>query len=130
MTRGPTSMTPRFARANTADTEIVATFVAQRTMGTSWRLGVDITEHTALVTADAFAHVHNPVFTAISITAAGIALMVPNMVAVMLAIAPEIQVSVVEEPHLSATHGDISRDYASLVAGSFQASDRPVGRMS
>lgn len=88
---------------------IAATLATQLDMGTSWRIGVDEAERTDLVTTGAFAMVRNPIFTAMAITGAGLALMTPNVVAVAgfatLLVALQLQVRVVEEPYLFRTHG-------------------------
>ncbi|MFP5488571.1 MAG: methyltransferase family protein [Acidimicrobiia bacterium] len=88
---------------------ILATVAAQWQMGESWRIGVDPTERTGLVTEGIFAHVRNPIFTAMLIAAVGFALMVGNWVAVAglaaLVTALEVQVRAVEEPYLARTHG-------------------------
>jgi protein-S-isoprenylcysteine O-methyltransferase Ste14 len=93
------------------------TFATQTAMGTSWRVGVAEDDHTALVTTGPFAHVRNPIFTAMALTGLGLVLMVPNLVAlvglVMLALALQLQVRVVEEPYLRREHGRIYEDYAS-----------------
>lgn len=95
---------------------IVATTAAQLDMGSSWRVGVDPGEHTDLVTTGIFARVRNPIFTAMVITAAGLALVVANIVAVAglaaLIIALHIQVRAVEEPYLRERHGDAYSTYA------------------
>ncbi|WP_245641238.1 methyltransferase family protein [Streptomyces megasporus] len=57
------------------------TLAAQTTMGASWRVGVDAGERTTLVTTGLFAQVRNPVFTGMAVAAVGLALMVPNPVA-------------------------------------------------
>jgi protein-S-isoprenylcysteine O-methyltransferase Ste14 len=46
-------------------------------MGESWRVGVNETEHTELVTTGPFGLVRNPIFTAVLTTGAGIALVLP-----------------------------------------------------
>ncbi|WP_148575349.1 methyltransferase family protein [Nocardioides caldifontis] len=88
---------------------LAGTFITQLDMGTSWRIGVDDAEKTELVTGGAFAVVRNPIFTAMAATGAGLALMVPNVVAVggfvLLLVALQLQVRVVEEPYLRLTHG-------------------------
>ena len=88
---------------------MAATFLAQLDMGTNWRIGVDHREATDLVTTGAFGWVRNPIFTAMAATGAGLALMVPNIVAagalVLLLVALQLQVRVVEEPYLRAVHG-------------------------
>lgn len=101
---------------------VVGTLVAQRAMGASWRVGVDQEERTALVSGGPFARVRNPIFTAMAVTGLGLALMVPNVLAVAalaaLVIAVELQVRVVEEPYLRATHGPVYDAYAAR-AGRF-----------
>ena len=80
------------------------TFAAQAAMGTSWRIGVDPTERTALVTHGPFRHVRNPIFTGMITAATGLALLAPNTITVIAAallfVAVEIQVRSVEEPYL------------------------------
>ena len=105
-----------FAGAGMALFGMVGTVMSQLAMGASWRVGVDASERTSLVVDGPFAFVRNPVFTAMLVTGAGIALMVPNLVAVLgwvaLLVAVEIQVRVVEEPYLELAHGDGYRGYA------------------
>lgn len=88
---------------------IALTLAAQLRMGSEWRIGVDVEERTRLVTDGLFALVRNPIFTAMSVTALGLTLMVPNLVAiaglVALVVALQLQVRVVEEPYLRALHG-------------------------
>jgi protein-S-isoprenylcysteine O-methyltransferase Ste14 len=51
-------------------------------LGTSWRVGVDLREHTSLITTGVFAVTRNPIFTAMTATSLGIALMAPNVMSV------------------------------------------------
>lgn len=99
-----------------------ATFVTQLDMGVSWRIGVDATETTELVTTGSFRWVRNPIFTAMAATGLGLTLMVANVVSltglVMLVVALQLQVRVVEEPYLRTTHGSAYAIYAST-AGRF-----------
>jgi protein-S-isoprenylcysteine O-methyltransferase Ste14 len=89
---------------------IAATFATQTEMGPNWRIGVDDAERTDLVTSGPFRLVRNPIFTAMAVTGLGLALMVPNAIAltgfVLLLIALQLQVRVVEEPYLRRTHDD------------------------
>lgn len=98
------------------------TLVAQQAMGRSWRVGVDHDEATELVETGLFSYVRNPVFTAVIITAIGLALIAPNPVAisapVILIVAIQLQVRAVEEPYLVVTHGDTYLAYA-RTAGRF-----------
>jgi protein-S-isoprenylcysteine O-methyltransferase Ste14 len=87
-------------------------------MGTAWRVGVLSEERTVLVTSGAFRYVRNPFFTATLVTAAGLALLTPNLVAAaavaILAAAIEIQVRQVEEPHLRQVHGEAYERYTAV----------------
>ncbi len=98
---------------------IAATYMAQLGMGSEWRIGVDRDEVTGLVTSGVFSLVRNPIFTAMMFTAVGFATMVPNLIAfaavICLVVAIELQVRLVEEPHLLRIHGDTYRDYTATV---------------
>ena len=95
---------------------IVGTLVAQLAMGASWRIGVDRTARTTLVSAGPFRFVRNPIFTWMTVASAGLALMTPNVLALAsfaaLVVALEIQVRAVEEPYLLRVHGEAYRRYA------------------
>ncbi|BBZ13182.1 methyltransferase family protein [Mycobacterium branderi] len=92
---------------------------AQIDMGDSWRIGVDDSETTALVSTGVFGRVRNPTYTAMLAFAAGIALVAPNFVAIvgfaLLVAAIELQVRRVEEPYLLSKHGDACRAYTASV---------------
>lgn len=98
---------------------IAATIYAQLDMGDSWRIGVDPNETTTLVRRGVFGWVRNPIFTAMVVFGLGIALVTPNVVALvgfaLLVVTIELQVRVVEEPHLLTVHGDAYRDYLANV---------------
>jgi protein-S-isoprenylcysteine O-methyltransferase Ste14 len=95
------------------------TFYAQVAMGASWRIGVDPGERTQLVTSGPFALVRNPIFAAMLPTGLGLTLLVPSWVAIAglggLVAALELQVRVVEEPHLLRAHGETYAAYAARV---------------
>lgn len=99
-----------------ASAGVAATFLTQLDMGDNWRIGVDASERTDLVTTGAFALVRNPIFTAMALTGIGLALMVPNVVALtgaaLLLVALQLQVRVVEEPYLHKAHGSTYAGYA------------------
>ena len=99
-----------------------------------WRLGVPWPVRTAGVGAvvgrgAAFRYAHNPVFTAMMLTAAGLTLMVPNLMSitglVASVVAIQLQVRVVEEPYLQGLHGPTYSTYAATV-GRFLAR---IGRL-
>lgn len=88
---------------------------AQTAMGASWRVGVDSTERTELVTKGLFSLVRNPIYAALVAMAAGEALIVGTVVALIavpaIAAAVGLQVRLVEEPYLRAAHGNAYVDY-------------------
>lgn len=94
----------------------LATFGVQLAMSRSWRIGVDPSERTELVTSGPFAVVRNPIFSVMMIASVGLLLACPTPLAiaspVLLAIALELQVRVVEEPYLSRVHGEAYAAYA------------------
>lgn len=95
---------------------IGAILIAQAAMGASWRADVDPDMSTDLVTTGPFRWVRNPIFTSTAITFVGLALMVPNALAVVMVLVSlaslQLQVRLVEEPHLRRTHGDAYARYA------------------
>jgi protein-S-isoprenylcysteine O-methyltransferase Ste14 len=98
---------------------LVAVVVAQAAMGRSWRVGVDPAERTALVTEGPFGLVRNPIYTAMLISATGLALVVPSVVSfaalALLLLSLELQTRVVEEPYLLTTHPQHYGAYAGRV---------------
>jgi protein-S-isoprenylcysteine O-methyltransferase Ste14 len=92
------------------------TFWAQLAMGASWRIGIDRSERTDLVTAGPFATVRNPIFSTMALTAVGLTLMAPTVVGLtalaVLVVALELQVRAVEEPYLRTLHGAAFDAYA------------------
>jgi protein-S-isoprenylcysteine O-methyltransferase Ste14 len=98
---------------------VLLTFGAQLAMGDAWRIGVDPEERTDLVTGGPFGLVRNPIYCAMIPTVLGLALMVPNILAIAsfltLVTALELQVRLVEEPYLLRVHGKAYADYAARV---------------
>ena len=98
---------------------IVGTFVTQFAMGDSWRIGLDETERTTLVTGGPFGVTRNPIYSSMVVFAAGLALMVPNPVAVAglaaAVLGVELQVRLAEEPYLRRVHGAAYERYAERV---------------
>jgi protein-S-isoprenylcysteine O-methyltransferase Ste14 len=92
---------------------------SQQMMGRSWRVGVDESERTQLVTAGPFQLVRNPIFTAMIVAQLGIALIVPSVVALvgvaLLVASLEAQTRLVEEPYLLRKHGRVYAEYAARV---------------
>jgi protein-S-isoprenylcysteine O-methyltransferase Ste14 len=95
---------------------VAGTLYAQFAMGASWRVGVDASERTVLVTSGPFAAVRNPIYTSMIVAVVGLALLVPNLAAVaavaVVIVALEIHVRAVEEPYLVRSHGAPYTAYA------------------
>jgi protein-S-isoprenylcysteine O-methyltransferase Ste14 len=87
---------------------MAGTLWAQVAMGTDWRIGMDHETPTNLVTDGPFRWVRNPIYTAMVVFVAGIALALPSLLtaALVVATAAEVQLQVrrVEEPFLAARH--------------------------
>jgi len=98
---------------------IVGSVFSQAAMGSSWRADVGPAARTELVTSGPFRWVRNPIFTASAMVALGVALMVPNLLALpmltMIVATYQIQVRLVEEPYLRHVHGDAYRAYSERV---------------
>ena len=85
-------------------------------MGRSWRIGVDADESTSLVTHGLFRYARNPIFSFMTIVGFSSFAAAPNRAtaagAAMLAAGVEVQVRLVEEPYLQATHKDTYTTFA------------------
>jgi protein-S-isoprenylcysteine O-methyltransferase Ste14 len=95
---------------------LLGAMVAQAHMGLSWRIGIDETQGTALVTTGLFAHSRNPVFLFMRLGLLGFWLVLPHAATLAVLIAGELLMQVqvrLEEHHLRTSHGD---DYAGYVA--------------
>lgn len=91
------------------------TVLAQFAMGDAWRVGVDPSERTGLVTL----LVRNPIFAAMIPAFMGILLLAPNVLtiaaAILLTVALELHVRLIEEPYLLRVHGEQCAAYAARV---------------
>jgi protein-S-isoprenylcysteine O-methyltransferase Ste14 len=98
---------------------LAGVFVSQEAMAGSWRIGQDASDRTELVTRGPFGVVRNPIFSALVLVQAGIALVVPSVLALaglaLLVLSIELQVRLVEEPHLRRLHGNRYTEYAGRV---------------
>ena len=98
---------------------IIITTVSQLNMGKQWRIGVDETEKTELVTQGIYAYSRNPIYTGVMLFGVGLLLLVPNifMLVFMLLgyISIELHVRYVEEPYLQSLHGETFTAYKKRV---------------
>jgi protein-S-isoprenylcysteine O-methyltransferase Ste14 len=106
-----------------ASLAIAITVIAQFTMGDAWRVGVDSSERTGLVTNGPFAVVRNPIYAAMIPAFGGFVLLSPNVVtitgAALLLVALQLQTRFVEEPYLLTVHGGRYAAYAARVGRFF-----------
>jgi protein-S-isoprenylcysteine O-methyltransferase Ste14 len=98
---------------------LAALLWSQSSMGDSLRIGVDPSERTTLITTGPFRWVRNPIYSAMLVYMAGVALLVPNLASLIafgaVALGLEFHVRRVEEPYLVATHGSSYAGYAARV---------------
>jgi protein-S-isoprenylcysteine O-methyltransferase Ste14 len=113
-----------------ASVGIAITVVAQLAMGDAWRIGVEPSERTGLVTDGPFAVVRNPIYAAMIPAFAGIALLTPNAVtiagAILMLVALELQTRLIEEPYLATAHGEQYASYAARVGRFFPGVGRQM----
>ena len=94
---------------------MAVTVVAQFQMGASWRIGVDESETTDLVTHGLYAWIRNPIYTGIMLFGIGLLVLLPTVYLVPLLVAGylsiDLHVRKIEEPHLRRQHGDAYAQY-------------------
>jgi protein-S-isoprenylcysteine O-methyltransferase Ste14 len=109
-----------------------ATLWSQIAMGDSWRVGVDKSEQTALVSSGPFNLVRNPIFSAMVVASLGFTILVPSVISIVglvaLVVAIELQVRLVEEPYLLRAHGSDYAGYAAAVGRFVPGLGRLSGR--
>lgn len=88
---------------------------SQFQMGKNWRIGVNESEETELVTEGIYSAIRHPIYTGIISFSIGQLLLVPHpamlLAVVALYISIELQVRYVEEPYLQKLHGDAYKQY-------------------
>ena len=94
---------------------VVAMYLAQGHLGSSWRIGIDEGARLELMTGGLYRFCRNPIFLTMLVCVAGFTLMVPTRISLVMlagaAIAIRRQV-VMEERYLTRNHGDAYRRYA------------------
>ena len=89
--------------------------LAQAQMGRAWRIGIDDSARTQLVTDGLFSASRNPVFLGVMLNTFGFLLVLPNAVTLLVLGLNAALISVqirLEESHLETSLGEIYRDYA------------------
>jgi protein-S-isoprenylcysteine O-methyltransferase Ste14 len=83
-------------------------------MDLAWRIGIDETDHTALVRGGLFSLSRNPFFLGLRIQFLGIFLTLPNALTLLALALGEVSIQMevrLEELHLARLHGQAYRDY-------------------
>lgn len=78
-------------------------------MGASWRIGIDTTNKAQLVETGVFGISRNPIFLGIMVTLAGLFLVIPNAITLLIFVLGVILINIqvrLEEEYLKTTHGD------------------------
>ena len=87
-------------------------------MSNSWRVGIDLNTKTELKTQGLFSISRNPVFLGMLITLAGLFLILPNAITMLVLVSStwifQIQIRL-EEEYLSKKHGKSYVDYSKKV---------------
>ncbi|MCY3541433.1 MAG: isoprenylcysteine carboxylmethyltransferase family protein [Gammaproteobacteria bacterium] len=93
----------------------ILTMVSQYQMGESWRIGVDETETTELVTHGMFSYSRNPIYCGMLVVGLGFLVLVPHtftaMCFILAFIGIDLQVRKIEEPHLEKVFGEEYDEY-------------------
>jgi protein-S-isoprenylcysteine O-methyltransferase Ste14 len=90
------------------------TVVAQAQMGESWRIGIDSQRETTLVRRGVFGVSRNPIFLGMIMTLAGLFLVLPTAVTLLILILGFVLIQVqvrLEEEHLTRMHGEGYLEY-------------------
>ncbi len=89
-------------------------------MGESWRIGIDSQSETALVRREVFRVSRNPIFLGMIITLAGLFLVLPIAVTLLMLILGFVLIQIqvrLEEEHLTHMHGEDYLQSSSLAVG-------------
>ncbi|MDC0948587.1 isoprenylcysteine carboxylmethyltransferase family protein [Gammaproteobacteria bacterium] len=95
---------------------IVLTSASQIQMGKSWRIGVDSTEKTDLITHGIYSVIRNPIYSGVMVFGLGQLVLIPHLTMLLFIsigyVAIDLHVRKVEEPYLRELHGKAFTDYA------------------
>lgn len=88
--------------------------IAQMQMGAAWRIGVDTSQKSELVTQGVFRFSRNPIFLGIRLCFFGLFLILPNAFTLLLWVLEDVMVQLqvlLEENYLTETFGAAYQDY-------------------
>ena len=91
------------------------TVISQYQMGAEWRIGVDESEQTELITSGVYSLLRNPINSGAMLFGLGLLLLLPNIYMILSLVigylSVELNVRYVEEPHLLRLHGKAFTNY-------------------
>lgn len=98
---------------------IMVTVFSQYQMGAAWRIGVDESEKTELVTNGIYSCIRNPIYSGVMLFGVGLFMLIPNIYMLLCLsigyLSIEVHVRYVEEPHLHRLHGATYTNYVNHV---------------
>lgn len=101
---------------------LIWVFTAQIQMKNSWRIGIDNTTKTELVTHGLFRYSRNPIFLGMTISLVGFFLVIPTVIALMFLLIGSILMQIqirLEEEYLMKEQGQIYKAYKNRVKRMF-----------
>lgn len=94
---------------------LLLTFISQLQMGKSWRIGVDESEKTSLITHGIYAYIRNPIYSAVLLFSLGLVFLVMHWSSILMMILGyfgiDYLIRKVEEPYLEQLHKDSYLEY-------------------
>ncbi len=97
---------------------LIWTYIAQAHMRESWRVGIDESQKTSLVTQGVFRFSRNPIYLGMMASVLGLALVTPNALTVLLLVIGYVLIQIqvrLEEDFLQKMHGSSYSDYKTSV---------------
>lgn len=95
----------------------IGVLLAQAQMGSSWRIGIDEENATALVTHGIFRFSRNPIFLGMRLNLLGLFLVMPNALTLALWLVGDVAIHAqifLEEAHLRQQHGIAYQQYQAM----------------
>lgn len=94
---------------------LIFAVLSQYQMGRDWRIGVDTSERTDLITHGIYSYMRNPIYSGIFLFCVAITLIIPSTVILIaligVGVSIVLQVQCIEEPYLLQLHGERFSQY-------------------
>ena len=98
---------------------LIWTYIAQAHMRESWRVGIDESQKTSLVTQGVFRYSRNPIYLGMLASVLGLVLVTPNALTILLLVVGYVLIQIqvrLEEDFLMKMHGPSYTDYKNSAA--------------